>query len=92
MADRIIFDAATGTSTVETLTAEEEAAQVADQAVSDAESVRLRRDAALAASDWTQLTDAAAAAAWAAYRQQLRDLPGDLAFPAVDLPDAPEEG
>ena len=91
MADRIIFDAATGTSTVETLTAEEEAAQVADQAVSDAESVRLRRDAALAASDWTQLTDAAAAA-WAAYRQQLRDLPGDLAFPAVDLPDAPEEG
>ena len=90
MADRIIFDAATGTSTVETLTADEEAAQVADQAVSDAESVRLRRDAALAASDWTQLGDAPAdAAAWATYRQELRDLPADPAFPNVDLPAPP---
>ena len=91
MADRIIFDAATGTSTVETLTADEVAAQVADQAVSDAESVRLRRDAALAGSDWTQLGDAPAdAAAWATYRQELRDLPADPAFPNVDLPAPPE--
>ena len=90
MADRIIFDAATGTSTVETLTADEEAAQVADQAVSDAESVRLRRDAALAGSDWTQVGDAPVdAAAWATYRQELRDLPAASAFPNVDLPDAP---
>ena len=90
MADRIIFDAATGTSTVETLTADEEAAQGADQAVFDAESVRLRRDGALAGSDWTQLADAPVdAAAWATYRQELRDLPAASDFPNVDLPAAP---
>ena len=42
-------------------------------------SVRARRDALLAASDWTQLPDSPLAAdkksAWATYRQQLRGLP-----------------
>lgn len=39
-------------------------------------SVRARRDALLAASDWTQLPDVPLATkqAWAAYRQALRDI------------------
>jgi len=37
--------------------------------------IRLWRNAELAASDWTQLPDAPVnAAAWAAYRQELRDI------------------
>ena len=45
------------------------------------DAVRAERDARLAACDWTQLADNALAApdiaAWAAYRQQLRDIPQD---------------
>jgi len=38
--------------------------------------IRLWRNAQLTASDWTQLSDAPVKqAAWAAYRQSLRDLP-----------------
>ena len=38
--------------------------------------LRRRRDAMLSACDWTQVPDAPVDhAAWAAYRQQLRDLP-----------------
>lgn len=51
---------------------------------------RLRRDRALAASDWTQLPDSPLSsdmqAAWASYRQQLRDL--DLA--GADWPETPK--
>jgi hypothetical protein len=40
------------------------------------EQIRLWRDAELAKSDWTQLSDSPVAkAAWATYRQALRDLP-----------------
>jgi len=41
------------------------------------ERMRLRRDELLAASDWTQAADdpTGNAAAWAEYRQQLRDAP-----------------
>jgi hypothetical protein len=40
------------------------------------ERMRIRRDAKLAASDWTQTADAPVdKAAWAAYRQALRDFP-----------------
>ena len=40
------------------------------------EAVRAERNQLLAASDWTQLTDAPVdRAAWATYRQALRDLP-----------------
>lgn len=56
--------------------------------------LRRRRDALLTASDWTQVPDAPfpaeQRAAWAAYRQALRDLPEtttDLA--AVEWPAAP---
>jgi hypothetical protein len=40
------------------------------------EQIKLWRDAQLRLSDWTQLTDSPAdKAAWAIYRQALRDLP-----------------
>ncbi len=53
------------------------------------ERLRLWRDAQLKAIDWTQVNDAPVdKAAWATYRQALRDLPSqsndpnDLIFPA----------
>lgn len=47
--------------------------------------VRMRRNILLAQSDWTQLADApvASPATWAAYRQELRDLPSVNADPAA---------
>lgn len=49
-----------------------------------AENVRAERDALLYASDWTQVADAPVdQAAWAAYRQALRDLPQQQGFPSV---------
>lgn len=52
---------------------------------------RDRRDTLLSASDWTQLADAPVdQAAWAAYRQQLRDVPLQENFPeTVAWPPAP---
>jgi hypothetical protein len=55
------------------------------------ERMRLVRNGLLCESDWTQVADAAAdAAAWATYRQQLRDFPASWT-PAetVDFPDPP---
>lgn len=44
--------------------------------------LRRRRDAMLSACDWTQVPDAPVDhAAWAAYRQQLRDLPSQTTDP-----------
>lgn len=44
--------------------------------------VRRERDRLLTACDWTQVADAPVdAAAWAAYRQALRDVPQDYASP-----------
>jgi len=44
--------------------------------------IRSQRDALLKASDWTQVADAPVdAAAWAVYRQALRDVPQDFASP-----------
>lgn len=41
--------------------------------------IRMLRDAKLSACDWTQLPDATVDKdAWAAYRQQLRDLPATI--------------
>lgn len=49
-----------------------------------------RRNVLLAGSDWTQLPDAPAdKTAWAEYRQQLRDLPNDPAWPNANFPDPP---
>lgn len=47
-----------------------------------AEQVRGRRDSLLSQSDWTQAADAPVdQAAWAAYRQSLRDIPSQAGFP-----------
>ena len=54
--------------------------------------VRQERNALLSASDWTQVADAPVdQAAWAAYRQELRDVTSQEAFPAeVTWPVAPQ--
>ena len=47
-----------------------------------AEQVRAERDALLAACDWTQVADAPVdQAAWAVYRQALRDVTTQAGFP-----------
>jgi hypothetical protein len=53
--------------------------------------VRQIRNMRLTGSDWTQLADSAAdKAAWAAYRQALRDVTGQEGFPwTIDWPEAP---
>jgi len=44
--------------------------------------IRTERDAKLISSDWTQITDAPVdQAAWANYRQALRDIPEQAGFP-----------
>jgi len=53
-------------------------------------STKKYRDWLLFTSDWTQLPDAPCdAEAWAAYRQQLRDLPANPNWPNVEFPDPP---
>ena len=55
--------------------------------------IRMRywRDGELARTDWTQVADAPTdKAAWATYRQALRDLPASNADPRkIELPTAP---
>lgn len=47
-----------------------------------AQQVRNRRDSLLSQSDWTQVADAPVdQAAWATYRQALRDIPSQAGFP-----------
>ena len=54
------------------------------------DAVRAERDRRLAACDWTQVADAPVdPVAWAAYRQELRDIPQDYNDP--DLVVWPEE-
>jgi len=60
----------------------------------EATAIRTKRDAKLAACDWTQLADSplstAAKTAWATYRQALRDVPAQSGFPdSVAWPTAP---
>lgn len=54
--------------------------------------IRLWRNKELAASDWTQLPDSTAdKAAWAAYRQELRDLPAQNDDPKlIVFPEPPK--
>jgi len=53
--------------------------------------IRAQRDRRLAASDWTQVADAPVdGAAWATYRQELRDLPQNYILPDdVEWPEEP---
>jgi hypothetical protein len=56
------------------------------------ERLRLKRNALLAASDWTQVADAPVdTQAWAEYRQALRDIPSVTDDPRLAVwPVAPE--
>lgn len=53
--------------------------------------MKARRNEALARSDWRMLPDVVNSNrdAWAAYRQELRDLPSHPAWPLVGLPEEP---
>lgn len=55
------------------------------------QNVKLHRNNLLAASDWTQVADAPVdKAAWATYRQALRDVPGQEGFPwDITWPEVP---
>jgi len=72
--------------------------QVKSQDTQDAEAttklmdeLRSQRDSLLKSSDWTQVSDAPVdQAAWATYRQQLRDLPASTTDPSnVVWPERP---
>ena len=75
---------------VENKTAEEIAADVASKSAQ----MRAARDRALESSDWRVIraaeTGVAMDADWATYRQTLRDLPNDEAWPDVSLPHDPD--
>lgn len=68
--------------------AEQEAAYKAMKDAERAESVRQERNRMIAKSDWTQLPDSPVdKEAWAAYRQELRDVPTQAGFPwSVEWP------
>lgn len=74
-----------------TVEAKTEADIAADNA-SKAAQVRANRDALLTACDWTQLPDVTLPkkAEWATYRQALRDITNDSAFPDVVFPNNPD--
>ncbi len=84
--DPYVENGAAYTQRVESKTEEDIAIDVAAKA----SLMRTLRDKALAASDWTQLADAPVdKAAWATYRQALRDLPSNSNWPNVELPVQP---
>ena len=61
--------------------AEQEAAYQADLDAKSAISIRNQRDAKLAETDWTALSDVTMSAEMAAYRQALRDITTQDGFP-----------
>lgn len=83
--ERIEVDLQTGKSKVIPLTPQELAEiQIATEAQSETVAVFIRseRNALLSASDWTQVADAPVdKAAWATYRQALRDVTAQAGFP-----------
>jgi len=76
--------------------AEQEAAYKAMKDAEQAESVRTQRGEKLKECDWTQVADALLdapvdKAAWATYRQALRDVTAQAGFPwTIDWPTQPE--
>lgn len=75
----------------ETTAAEQEAAYQAAKDAEQSKSVRETRTQLLKDSDWTQIADSTAdKAAWATYRQALRDISAQSSFPwDITWPDAP---
>lgn len=74
---------------VTTTKAEHEAAYQADLDAKAAASVRTTRDAKLAETDWTALTDVTMAAEMTTYRQALRDITTHANFPDLEETDWP---
>lgn len=79
------------TDTEEATAAEQEAAYKAAKDAEQAKSVRQSRGEKLKDSDWTQVADAPVdQAAWAAYRQSLRDVTSQEGFPwTITWPEQP---
>ena len=77
---------------VTTTAADNEAAYKAGKDAEQAKSVRQQRGEKLKDSDWTQVADAPVdKAAWATYRQALRDVTGQQGFPwIITWPTQPE--
>lgn len=73
------------------ITSEQRAAEALDAAWT---ALRTERDARLARSDWTQVSDAPVdSESWAAYRQALRDLPQNTTDPnEPQWPEEPQNG
>jgi hypothetical protein len=98
MTEKLVFDCATALATTAELTTAELDQVEADQAAElEAQWARFRseRDRRLVACDWTQLPDTPHPPgefdAWAAYRQELRDLPAETVDPAnPDWPAPPD--
>ena len=69
----------------------QQAASKAQSDIEQAASVRASRTEKLKDSDWTQINDSTAdKAAWAIYRQALRDIPAQNGFPfTVEWPTSP---
>lgn len=64
--------------------------EIQDQYLGDVEAARRRRNNLLTECDWTQLSDAPVdSAAWANYRQSLRDITTHEKFPLLDDSDWP---
>jgi hypothetical protein len=80
------------TDTEDFSAAEQEAAYKSAKDAEQAKSVRTSRGEKLKDSDWTQVADAPVdQAAWATYRQALRDVTGQQGFPwTITWPTQPE--
>lgn len=79
------------TDTAEATAAQQETAYKAQKDAEFAKNARDTRDRLLSETDWTQVADAPVnKAAWAAYRQALRDIPQQSGFPtSIDWPVKP---
>jgi hypothetical protein len=71
--------------------ADMDAEAIAAKDAEQAKSIRQSRTEKLKNSDWTQIADSTAdKAAWAAYRQALRDITSQAGFPwTIDWPEQP---
>jgi len=80
------------TNTEDATAAEQEAAYKAQKDAEQAKAMRQQRTEKLKDTDWTQVADAPVdKAAWAAYRQELRDITAQAGFPwNVTWPTQPE--
>lgn len=86
-----VFTDTTAEDGTVTTAAQHEAAYKAAKDAEQAKSVRDTRNQKLKDSDWTQVADAPVdKAAWATYRQELRDITSQAGFPwNIQWPDTP---